>query len=332
MRIGLALPQFDFSVPGERPLRWATVVDLARRAEDLGFESLWLADHLFLDISPWGGPPGRHGAYDPVVALSALARATFRARLGTLVLCVPLRPVTVLAKALATLDVLAGGRLVVGLGAGWYEDEHVAAGVPFESAGDRLAHLAEACQALRGMFGGGPFSFAGQHVRAVEARCLPRPRQRPAPPLWIGGRGDRLLDVVARHADGWNTVWAWTPAAYRERLAALDAACERVDRDPATVTRSLGLYALVGEDEADLARRYRRLVELAPRGVMSGRSLAQWRQGRLVGTVEEVGEQLAGWAALGVDTLVLGPGPLPFAVTSADDVAMLAAACSLGRR
>jgi probable F420-dependent oxidoreductase len=330
VRIGLALPQFDFSVPGERPLRWSTVVDCARRAEDLGFESLWLADHLFCEITPWGGAPGRYDAYDPIVALGALARATQRARLGTLVFCVPLRPVTVLAKALATLDVLAGGRLVVGVGAGWYEEEFAAAGVPFERPGARLSHLAEACEVLRGMFGGGPFTFAGAHVRATEARCLPRPAQRPAPPIWVGGKRDRLLDVVARHADGWNTVWAWTPAAYRERLAVLDAACARAGRDPSTVTRSLGLYALVGEDRRDLARRFRRLDDLAPPGVIAGRSLDEWRQGRLVGTVEEVGEQLAEWQALGVDTLVLGAGPLPFSVTAPDDVDMLAAACSLG--
>ena len=329
MRIGLALPQFDFSVPGERPLRWSTVVDCARRAEDLGFDSLWLADHLFCEITPWGGPPGRYDAFDPIVVLGALARATHRARLGILVLCVPLRPVTVLAKALATLDVLTGGRLVVGVGAGWYEPEFAAAGVAFERPGARLAHLAEACEVLRGMFGGGPFTFAGGHVRATEARCLPRPVQRPAPPIWVGGKGDRLLDVVARHGDGWNTVWAWTPAAYRDRLSTLEAACARAGRDPATVTRSLGLYALVGEDRRDLARRFRRLADLAPPGVIGGRSLDEWRRGRLVGTVEEVGEQLAEWEALGVDTLVLGAGPLPFSVTAPDDVDILAAACSL---
>lgn len=329
MRIGLALPQFDFSVPGERPLRWSTVVAHARRAEGLGFDSLWLADHLFVDISAWGGPPGRSPAYDPIVALGALARVTRRPRLGTLVLCVPLRPATVLAKALATVDVVAGGRLVVGLGAGWYEEEFVAAGVPFEGPGARLSHLGEACQVLRGMFGGGPFTFSGAHVQARGARCLPRPVQRPAPPIWVGGRGDRLLDVVARHADGWNTVWAWTPRAYRERLAALDAACERAGRDPSSVTRSLGLYALVGEDRGDLARRFQRLADLAPSGVVGAASVDEWRNGRLVGTVEEVAEQVAEWESLGVDTLVLGAGPLPFAVTAVDDVELLAAACRL---
>jgi probable F420-dependent oxidoreductase len=330
VRIGLALPQFDFSVPGERPLRWTTVADWARRAEDLGFESLWMADHLFLDVARYGGEPGVHGAYDPLVALAALARVTRRPRLGTLVLCVPLRPVTVLAKALATLDVVSAGRLVAGVGAGWYEPELAAASLTLERPAARLAHLAEACQVLRGMWGGGPFSYEGTHVRAVEARCRPVPVQRPHPPIWVGGRGDRLLEVAARHGDGWNTAWTWTPDAYEERVRALHAACVRTGRDPGSVTLTLGLSALVGEDRADLERRFRRLCQLSPPGVMAGRSLDEWRRGRLVGTVEEVGGQLERWAALGVDTLVVSAGALPFSVTDAEDLVILAAACSLG--
>jgi alkanesulfonate monooxygenase SsuD/methylene tetrahydromethanopterin reductase-like flavin-dependent oxidoreductase (luciferase family) len=135
--------------------------------------------------------------------------------------------------------------------------------------------------------------------------------------------------VVARHADGWNTVWAWTPDAYRERLTVLEAACERVGRDPTSVTRSLGLLALVGEDRSDLERRFRRLCRLAPTGTMVGATLEEWRRGRLVGTLEEVRQQLADWDGLGLDTLVLSPGPLPLSVTGQEDLAILAETCSL---
>jgi probable F420-dependent oxidoreductase len=329
MDVGFALPQFDFSVPGERPLRWETVRGWAARAEDLRFGSVWLADHLFWDIGKYGGQAGPQFGYEPLVTLAALARATSRVRLGTLVLNAPLRPPTVLAKALASLDVLAGGRLIVGLGAGNFEPEYQAAGVPFARPSVRLAQLDEALDVLRGMFGGGPFTFDGAHYRAVEARCLPRPRQQPHPPLWVGGRGDKLLDLVARQADGWNTVWRWTPDAYRERLDVLEQACERVGRDPTDVTRSLGLYALVGEDEADLARRYERLRRLSPAGVLDGTALSEWRVGRLVGTVAEVREQLGVWSELGVSTLILCAGAVPFSLVGDDDVEMLAAACSL---
>jgi alkanesulfonate monooxygenase SsuD/methylene tetrahydromethanopterin reductase-like flavin-dependent oxidoreductase (luciferase family) len=154
--------------------------------------------------------------------------------------------------------------------------------------------------------------------------------QRPHPPLWVGGRGDRLLELVAHHADGWNTVWAQTPEQYRERLAVLEAACERAGRDPTTITRSLGLYALVGENEADLARRWERLQRLSPPGVVDGVTLNEWRRDHLVGTVEQVGEQLATWAGLGVSTFVVGAGALAFSIASSDDVELLATACSLG--
>ncbi len=329
MDIGLALPQYDFSVPGESPLRWGTVLGWAARAEALGFASVWLSDHLFLDVSRYGAPAGEHGCLDPLVALAAIARRTSRVRLGTLTLCGPLRPATVLAKALATLDVIAHGRLTVGLGAGWYEPELVAAGLTMEKPGDRLAHLAESVQVVRGMFGGGPFSFDGRFERADKARCQPRPTQRPAPPIWVGGKGDRLIDLAGAYADGWNTAWIWTPEDWAARAARLDAACASAGRDPASVTRSVGLYALAGEDEADLGRRFRRLCELSPPGVLDGVDLAEWRRGRLVGTVEQIEEQVEGWRSLGVSSLVLTAGALPFALAAGDDVELLAHACTL---
>jgi alkanesulfonate monooxygenase SsuD/methylene tetrahydromethanopterin reductase-like flavin-dependent oxidoreductase (luciferase family) len=144
----------------------------------------------------------------------------------------------------------------------------------------------------------------------------------------VGGRGDRLLGVVARVADGWNAVWVWTPQAYRERLDVLHRACAGAGRDPDTITLSLGLYTLVGEDEADLARRFERLQTTTPGG-LGGAALDEWRRGRLVGTVDDVGAQLEGWAGLGVSSLIVSPRPMPFAVPFDDDLEILAAACRL---
>lgn len=329
MRIGLALPQFDVSVPGERPLQWQTVLDWATRAESSGFDSLWLADHLFWDLSRYGGSDERVASFAPLPALAAIARRTSAVRLGTLVVNAALRPPALLAKALATLDVVTQGRLTIGLGAGWYEPEFLTAGVPFERPGARLRHLAECAQVLRGLFGGDPFTFHGRHATVADAPCQPAPVQQPAPPIVFGGRGDELLKVTARHADGWNTVWVWTPEAYQERLRALARACEVVGRDPAKVTRSLGLYALAGEGERDLERRFERLRRRAPPGVLDGMSLADWRRGRLVGTVDQVRGQLETWRALGVDELIVNTGPAPFVAGAADDVETIAAACSL---
>lgn len=311
MDVGLALPQFDFSVPGRSPLPWASVVEWAGAAERHGLASVWLADHVSWDIRKYGGPPGSTSVLDPLAALAGLARTTTSVRLGTLVLCAPLRAPAVTAKALATLDVVSHGRLTVGVGAGWYEPDFHAAGVPFEGPGARLRRLAEAVEAYKATF---------------EGPYLPRPVQRPRPPIVVGGRGDRLLDVVARHADGWNTVWRHTPASYRERAAVLDRACERIGRDPATVERSLGLYTLVGEDEADVRRRYEHLQAVTPPGVVDRTPLDEYRRDALVGTVEQVAAQLGAWRDAGVGHLIACLGALPFAVTAVDDVALLAAA------
>ncbi len=326
MRLGLALPQYDYSIAGESPLQWSSVVAYARAAESAGYDSLWVSDHLFLDVAKYGGPPDRYGVFDPIVLLAALASQVPRVRLGTLVLCEALRPASVLAKSLAGLDRVCDGRLDVGVGAGWYEPEYDAIGMAMPSPGERLARLRDAVAVLRGLLGGGPCTYDGRFHRAYDAHNQPPAHQRPTPPIVLGGKGDRLLRLVAELADGWNTCWVWTPDAYRERLEVLARACDAVGRDPASVRRSLGLYALCGEDERDLARRFARLQESTLPGVLGGMSLEQWSEGRLVGTVDQVREQVAGWEDLGIETLIAGFGAVPFAVTAVDDVEMLAEA------
>jgi alkanesulfonate monooxygenase SsuD/methylene tetrahydromethanopterin reductase-like flavin-dependent oxidoreductase (luciferase family) len=329
MRIGLALPQYDYSVFGESPLQFDTIVAHARVASEAGYTSLWLSDHLFLDIEKYGGSPGRHGVYEPLVTLAALSRLVPDVRLGTLVLLEALRPAAVLAKALASLDRICDGRLDVGLGAGWYEPEYQALGLEMPRPGERLDRLREAVDVVTGLLGGGPLDYDGRHHRARAAVNLPPATQLPRPLVFVGGKGDRLLQLVAEHADGWNTCWAWTTADYRERLGVLEAACERVGRDPGSIWRSLGLYALCGEDQHDLERRFERLKASTPAGVLDGVTLDQWRRGRLVGTVQEVREQAREWEGLGVETIIVGAGALPFQVGHLDDVLLLGEAlCS----
>lgn len=323
VRIGLALPQYDYSVPGESPLRWETILAHAQHAEALGFDSLWLSDHLFLDLAKYGGSAERQGVFEPLVTLAALARAVTRPRLGTLVMCEALRPASVLAKALATLDRIAGGRLDVGLGAGWYEPEYDAVGLAFPPPAERLARLAEAVDIVRELVPGGPLTFDGRYHRAIGAVNRPPALQEPRPPVFVGGKGDRLIQLAVEHADGWNTCWLWTSDAYRGRLDVLERSCEKVGRDPATVWRSLGLYALCGEDRADLERRFARMRDVMPSGVVRG-TVDEWAEARLVGTIEEIRAQRDGWEALGVETLIVGAGALPFSVTTIDDVELLA--------
>ena len=325
MRLGLALPQYDYSL-NESVLRWDTIVEFAVAAERAGYGSLWLSDHLRLDVAKYGGPPDQRGCFDPLVSLAALSRIVTRPRLGTLVMCEALRPASVLAKSLATLDRISDGRLDIGIGAGWYEPDYSLIGMDMPPPKERLARLREAIEVCRGLLRGGPYTFDGAHHRCFEALNQPSAVQDPTPPIIVGGKGDRLLALVADLADGWNTCWAWTPDDYRQRLAVLERACEAIGRDPATVTRTLGLYALCGEDEADLARRFERLRAMSPPGVLDDVDLDQWREGRLVGTVDQIQEQAAGWAGLGIETLVISTGAVPFAATTVDDLELVAGA------
>jgi len=323
MHFGFALPQYDYSVAGERPLRFDTIVDYAQRSSAAGFDSVWLSDHLFLDLAKYGGCADREACYEPVVTLAALSRRVPAVRLGVLVFCEALRPASVLAKALATLDRVCDGRLDVGLGAGWYEPEYEAIGMSMPAPGARLRRLGEAIEIVKGLLGAAPFTFAGDAHRAFGAQSLPPARQVPRPRVFVGGKGDRLLRLIAEHADGWNTCWSWTADAYRERAEQLARACDAAGRDPATVWRSLGLYALCGEDERDLARRFEIMAAQAPPGVMKGVDLPTFRAGKLVGTVDQVREQAAQWNDLGVDTLIAGVGAVPFHAAGIDDVEML---------
>ena len=328
MKLGLALPQYDYSVANEPTgvLRWETVVEYAVAAERAGYDSLWLSDHLSLSLARYGGAAEERGLFNAIVTMAALARVVTRPRLGVLVFCEALRPASLLAKSLATVDRISGGRVDVGIGAGWYEPDYDGIGMQMPPPRERLDRLREAVVVCRGLLEGGPFTFDGRYHRASDAVNQPNAVQRPSPPIIVGGKGDRLLAVAAEVADGWNTTWIWTVDAYRDRLAVLARACEAVGRDPATITRSLGLYALCGEDQRDLERRFERLRDLSPPGVLDGTTLEEWRRGRLVGTVEEVREQVREWDALGVDTLVAGVGAVPFAVTTVADVELLAAA------
>lgn len=314
MKFGLALPHYDFSAPDGAPVSWERLAQTARRAEALGFDSVWISDHFFLTLERYGG--GREEAYgspEALTALAALAAVTERVRLGTLVLCAGFRHPALLAKSAVTVDLLSRGRLDLGLGAGWMEEEYRAFGYQFGDLDHRFEILEETLMALGLLFGEGPATWEGRHFRLHEAYARPRPAQEPRPPLWVGGKGGpRILRLVARHADGWNTVWAWTPEGYAERARALDRACEREGRDPSTVRRSVGLYTLVGEDERDLSARYRALQAWTPGGGLDGRPLEEWGRDKLAGTAEQVLDRLAAFAEHGVEEIILSLASIPF--------------------
>jgi probable F420-dependent oxidoreductase len=290
VRFGLALPHYGFSFPDHGPVSFARAAHYARLAERLGFDSVWVSDHFYLSIERYGGGPEKHDALEPVVTLAGLATLTEQVRLGTLVLGVPFRHPSVLAKAAVTLDGLSGGRLDLGLGSGWYEDEFRDFGIPFGTTGERFSMLEEAMQVLGLLFDGrAPVSFEGEHYTLHDALLRPRPVQRPRIPLWLGAKGGpRALKLAARHADGWNLSWKGTPQDYAATL--------------------------VGSDERDLVERWLALQRWAPNGALDGELLEDWARDTLTGTPERVLETLAGFAAEGVSEVILSASSLPFAI------------------
>lgn len=330
MRLGLALPHYDTSFANQ-PVSWDGVRRVAQLAERSGFSSVWISDHLFLDWGKYGGPSDRQGALESWTTLSALGAVTEKVRLGTLTLCNDLRYPSLLAKMAASLDRLSGGRLDVGLGAGWYEPEYKAAGIPFDPPGTRIRRVGEAAEIVRRLLAGEELTFSGRFYATDGAVVRPGPVQEPPPPVWIGGKGDFLLRTVARKADGWNFSWLGDFDAYADRSKVADEACESVGRDPVTLRRSVGAYVIAGKDEADAKRRYERLVERTPEGILraqngeAGVSWDEFRRTRVAGTVAEVTDRLGSLGRLGVEEVIVTLGTLPFQVADEEDVELVGA-------
>ncbi len=338
MRLGLALPHYDTSFAG-RPVSWEQVRDAALTAERAGFDSVWVSDHLFLDWGKYGGPDSPQGTLECWTTLSALAAVTDRVRLGSLTICNDLRNPALLAKMAASLDLLSGGRVDLGMGAGWYEPEYRAAGIRYDKPGTRIRRLREAAEIAGRLLAGEEVTFHGDHYEVDGAVVTPKPKQKPRPPLWIGGKGDFLLTVVAAVADGWNFSWLGDVENYKERSSVADAACERRNRDPKTLKRSVGVYLLAGKDDADAARRYERLVERAPTGVLkkgsNGGPAVSWDEFRtknFAGTVSEVTERLGELAEMGIEEAILTLGAVPFQLSDIEDVELVGTEIAPGLR
>ncbi len=195
MRVGLALPHYDFSLPGGGPVAFAQVAEQAVRAERLGFDSVWVSDHFFASLERYGGDDTRYGSLEPLATLAALATMTERVRLGTLVLSAGFRHPAMLAKSATTIDRLSGGRLELGLGAGWFAEEYEAFGIDFDEVGERFGLLEETLAYLAALFEDDPASLAGPPVRASGG--VQPPPARPAAPTTDPARGQGRAEAPA---------------------------------------------------------------------------------------------------------------------------------------
>jgi len=226
IRFGLLVPQGDVDA--------GVLRGIAQHAEASGFHSLWVYDHLY--NYPSAEQPAVLEAF---TLMSLLAGWTQSIRLGTLVLCDGYRNPALTAKMAATLDALSGGRLELGYGAGWHEEEHRGYGYEFPAATQRIARMEEGLEIIKALWSGLPATVRGQHHRVENALCLPKPLQSPHPPITIGGGGERvLLRAVARHADVWN-YFPIPLTAYERKRAVLHQHCADIGRDPATLDQSL---------------------------------------------------------------------------------------------
>ena len=239
MKLGLSLPQgCDREYLGLDPATaWTRTVEAARWAEDVGFESLWINDHMQVDPPPEEAP-----IFEPFVEIAALAVETKRARLGHLVLAAPYRNAGLTAKAISTVDVISGGRAILGIGAGWKEDEWLAYGYGFPSAGERLAMLADHLEIITRMLGPGRATWEGRTAHVIDAIHEPKGLQQPRIPILVGGNGPKVTwRLAARFADELN-LDALPPDKVEAALPVIQDRCREIDRDPASLAVSVFLW------------------------------------------------------------------------------------------
>jgi F420-dependent oxidoreductase-like protein len=260
-----------------------------------GFHWLSIWDHFYpaMITSDAQGP-----CFEAVSIMTALAAETTHVRVGSLVYCMAYRHPAVLAKAMATVDHVSGGRMELGLGAGWSQIEFEAYGIPFLPIKDRLDQLEEGVRIIRSLFTEEATTFCGKHYRVTAARCEPKPLQ-PRPRIWIGGQGEkRLLRMVAKYADGWSVPFI-SPETYARRNQILTQWCEKEGRPPQEVLRSVNVGLAIGRNEEEARRKRDRLEE------QFGAALAFLEPGMLIGTPQQVIDRIGEYVIAGADWIIL---------------------------
>ena len=312
LKIGLCLPMSDLTAGGVgRP--FAQVAADARRAEELGFDSVWVSDHLFIETSPGQ----RRGSVECLTTLAAIGAQTKRVELGSLVVCNGFRHPGLLAKTAGTIQDISQGRLILGLGAGWHQPEYDAFGLPFDH---RATRLEESATALKALFTGQRVTRSGRFYQFRDAELLPKP---PSPPrLWLAAFGERTLRLAARIADGWNFAWCGGDVEpFRKKVAELRRACEAIKRNPATIELSAGVLAVPVDADDDQQRVFEGIQTVAPQ--FRGQTLEQFKQRVLFGPPEEIVNGLCRLAEAGASHLLVTVAPTPLARLNPDAIERL---------
>jgi F420-dependent oxidoreductase-like protein len=289
-------------IEGQEGVSWDQWVSLALACEEHGFEALFRSDH-YISFSH----PAERGTLDAWATLAALAPQTFRVRFGTLVSPITFRHPSELAKVVVTADHASGGRVELGMGAGWFDGEHAAYGFPFPPVSERFDILEEQVEIVHRLWDRDEdeVTFTGRHFQLQGCHSLPKPVQHPHPPLIIGGQGNRRsVQLAAKWADEYN-VHSKSPEQCKEIKGKLTKACQAAGRDPDEFGLSLMIFTLVGEDRDELESRAARLLKQRGDSTEPAMWLASQGPDRLVGTTDWVLERLEGYAESGVQRVMM---------------------------
>jgi len=284
LKVGVQLPEV------EREVRWPEILDMVRATEDLGYDSIWVGEHL---LYRWADRPAR-GPWEAWTSLAAIAAATSRVEFGPLVACTNFHNPALLAKQASTIDEISGGRLILGLGAGWNETEFRAFGFPFDHRIDRFE---EAFTIIRTLLRDGAIDFQGRFYQARDCELLPRGPRPLGPPLMIGSKGPRMLAITLPHVDSWNVWFNDTgnkPEGVPPLREVVDAACHAVGRDPAEVERTVAIHVRFPGGHGRIQGDYSKLLAAAP----------------LEGSPDDMAEVLRAYAREGIQHVQLVIDPI----------------------
>jgi probable F420-dependent oxidoreductase len=285
-KIGVFIPHFERPWSGEM-IRWREMLAMAQRAEEIGFDSVWLPDHLLYRF------PGvnSQGVWDVWSLLAALAGSTQRVEIAPLVACTSFRNPALIAKMADTIDEISGGRLILGLGAGWHKPEYEAFGFPFDH---RVSRFEEAIQIIHGLLRNGQIDFEGTYYSARDCELRPRGPRAQGPPILVGSNSPRMMGIMAKYADAWNSDRRNDVDELLAIEARVDAACIESGRDPASLERVVGIQAdlLDEQREAHTPRQYVKRF---------------WPHG---GSAEQIAEAIRDYTRAKVDHLIVWIDPV----------------------
>jgi len=310
--------KFGIFLPTYARASFPDSIRIAVLAEKVGFDSVWAADHMInpdYQVAGLGGEPGRPETLEPFVVLSYVAALTKNVRLGTLVTPIPRSQTPMhLAKTVATLDIASNGRSILGAGVGWYKQEFLTYGFGWQSFDIRYEIMMEGVQVIKKLWTKERTDFEGKHYHLSNAVLMPKPVQRPAPPIWFGGYSERIVKATASLGDGWIP-WALTPESYRQRLALLKRLCKESGRQETEIKPALSTLAHIGSDYDSVRRKVNgnlRIWALGEakvdfRGITR---LKEMEDASILGGPEDCIGQIEKLVQAGVEYIVLGAVPI----------------------